>query len=195
MSHDDVDPTPEPVLYLGDAALLSVFAKLFKDHVVPAIDEKIAAVKGPLLAAYDDPESGTKSVDAKVNGVAVATHTVAVSKDKYEVDDEDAFTAYAEEHGEAEAIIQARPAFRAKMLKLATYDKATGAIVDKTTGEVIPGITRIPGGKPTGSVSLRWKDGGREAVMEAFHKGELDSLLRGVPMLPAAPGSTPEQQQ
>ncbi|GGW95384.1 hypothetical protein [Streptomyces noursei] len=194
MSYDDVDQTPEPVLSLGDAALLSVFAKLFKDHVVPAIDEKIAAVKSPLLAAYDDPESSTKSIDAKVNGVAVATHTVAISKDKYVVDDEEAFNAFAEEHDEVEVIIQARPAFRDKMLKLAKYDKATGAIVDKSTGEVIPGITRIPGGKPTGSVSLRWKEGGQEAVLEAFHKGELDSLLRGVPMLPAAPDRSPMQQ-
>ncbi|GHF33818.1 hypothetical protein GCM10010218_13670 [Streptomyces mashuensis] len=188
MSYDDVKQTPEPALSLGDAALLSVFAKLFKDHVVPAIDEKIAAVKGPLLAAYDDPESSTKSVDAKVNGVAVATHTVAISKDKYVVGDEDVFNEFAEEKGEAEAIIQARPAFRDAMIKRAAYDKATGEIVDKLTGEVIPGLTRIPGGKPTGSVSLRWKDGGQEAVMEAFHEGQLDGLLRGVPMLPAAPG-------
>ncbi|MGG2460105.1 hypothetical protein ACO0M4_09845 [Streptomyces sp. RGM 3693] len=193
MSHDDVDQTPEPTLSLGDAALLSAFAKLFKDHVVPAIDEKIAAVKGPLLAAYDNPESSTKSVDVKVNGIAVATHTVAISKDKYVIDDEDAFNAYAEECDEVEVIIQARPAFRDKMLKLAKHDKATGAIVDETTGEVIPGIARIPGGKPTGTVSLRWKDSGQDAVLEAFHNGELDALLRGVPMIPAAPGCRPGQ--
>ncbi|MDI3407702.1 hypothetical protein [Streptomyces cavernicola] len=192
MSYDDVDQTPEPVLSLGDAALLSVFAKLFKDQVVPAIDEKIAAVKGPLLAAYDAPESSTKSIDAKVNGVPVASHTVAVSKDKYVVEDEEAFTAFAESRDEVEVIIQARPAFRDKMLKLAKQDKATGAIVDKSTGEVIPGITRTPGGRPTGSVSLHWKDGGKEAVLDAFHKGELDSLLRGVPMLPAAADRKPE---
>lgn len=194
MSFDDVEETPEPTLSLGDAALLSVFAKLFKEHVVPAIDEKIAAVKGPLLVAYGDPESSTKSVDAKVDGVAVATHTVAISKDKYVVGDEDAFTEFAEEKGEVEVIIQARPAFRDKMLKVARYDRATDTIVDKITGEVIPGITRIPGGKPTGSVTVSWKEGGREAVLDAFHKGQLDSLLRGVPMLPAAPGRTPEQQ-
>lgn len=151
-------------------------------------------MKSPLLAAYDDPESSTKSIDAKVHGVAVATHTVAISKDKYVVGDEEAFNAYAEDHGEVEVIIQARPAFRDKMLKLAKYDKATGAIVDKTTGEMIPGITRIPGGKPTGSVTLRWKEGGQETVLEAFRKGELDGLLRGVPMLPAAPDRSPEQQ-
>ncbi|WP_406153264.1 hypothetical protein OG217_05935 [Streptomyces sp. NBC_01023] len=194
MSYDDVDQTPEPALSLGDAALLSVFGKLFKDQVVPAIDEKIAAVKGPLLAAYDNPESSTKSIDAKVDGIAVATHTVAISKDKYAVGDEEAFTAFAEDRGEVEVIIRARPAFQDAMLKRAKYDKATGTIVDRLTGEVIPGITRIPGGKPTGSVSLRWKDGGQEAVMDAFHKGELDSLLRGVPMLPAAPAREPEQK-
>lgn len=187
MSYDTVDETPEPALSLGDAALLSVFAKLFKEHVVPAVDEKIAAVKGPLLTAYDNPDSSTKSVDAKVNGIAVATHTVAISKDKYVVGDADVFNAFAEERGEVEVIIQARPAFRDAVLKRAKYDKATGEIVDKTTGEVIPGITRIPGGRPTGTVSLTWKDGGQEAVMEAFHKGQLDGLLRGVPMLPAAP--------
>ncbi|MFG2865433.1 hypothetical protein [Streptomyces sioyaensis] len=187
MSYDDAVQAPEPALSLGDAALLSVFAKLFKDHVVPAIDEKIAAVKGPLLDAYENPESSTKSVDAKVNGVAVATHTVAISKDKYVVGDEDAFNEFAEEKGEAEVIIQARPAFRDAMIKRAIYDKATGVIVDKLTGEEIPGLTRIPGGKPTGSVALRWKEGGQEAVMEAFREGQLDGLLRGVPMLPAAP--------
>ncbi|MFE3139606.1 hypothetical protein [Streptomyces scopuliridis] len=191
---DDIEETAEPTLSLGDAALLSVFAKLFKEHVVPAIDEKIAAVKGPLLVAYDDPESSTKSVDAKVNGIAVATHTVAISKDKYVVGDEDAFNSFAEEHNEVEVIIQARPAFRDAMLKRAKYDKATDAIVDKLTGEMIPGIIRIPGGKPTGSVTLRWKEGGQEAVLEAFHEGQLDSLLRGVPMLPAAPGRDAEQQ-
>ncbi|NGO67873.1 hypothetical protein [Streptomyces boncukensis] len=186
MSYDDVDQTLQPTLSLGDAALLSVFAKLFKEHVVPAIDEKIAAVKGPLLDAYDGPDS-TSRVDAKVNGTAVATHTVAISKDKYVVDDEEAFTAFAEDRDEAEVIIQARPAFRDAMLKRAAYDKDSGAIVDKVTGEVIPGVKRIPGGKPTGSVALRWKEGGQEAVLEAFHKGQLDDLLRGVPMLPSAP--------
>ena len=187
MSYDDPEEKPQPALPLGDAALLSVFAKLFKDHIVPAIDEKIAAVKGPLLSAYDNPESSTKSVDAKVNGIAVATHTVAISKDKYIVGDEDLFNAFAEEHGEVEVIIQARPAFRDKMLKRAKYDRATDSIVDKLTGEVVPGITRIPGGKPTGTVTLSWKEGGQEAVLEAYEQGQLDSLLRGVPMLPVAP--------
>ncbi|WP_030777701.1 hypothetical protein [Streptomyces sp. NRRL S-920] len=187
MSYEDADQTPVPALSLGDAALLSVFAKVFKESVVPAIDEKIAAVKVPLLAAYDDPDSSTKSVDAKVNGVAVATHTVAFSRDKYDVSDEDAFTEFAEEHGEVEVIIRARPAFRTAMLKRATYDKATGDIVDKLTGEVIPGVVRIPGGKPTGTITTTWKDGGKEALMEAFYAGDLDGLLRGVPMLPAAP--------
>ncbi|MFE0058640.1 hypothetical protein [Streptomyces sp. NPDC059003] len=195
MSYDDTEEMPQSALSLGDAALLSVFAKLFKDHVVPAIDEKIAAVKGPLLVAYDNPDSSTKSVDAKVDGVAVATHTVAISKDKYVVGDADAFNAYAEERGEVEVIIQARPAFRDSMLKRAKYDKETDAIVDKQTGEVIPGITRIPGGKPTGSVTTTWKEGGREAVMEAFHEGRLDGLLRGVPMLPGPPNRVTEQQQ
>ncbi|MGI5337637.1 hypothetical protein ACQEVS_09700 [Streptomyces sp. CA-181903] len=192
MSYDDAT-TPEPALSLGDAALLSVFAKLFKDRVVPVIDEKIAAVKGPLLAAYDDPDSSTKSIDAKVGGVAVATYTVAVSKDKYVVGDEEAFTEFAEEKGEAEVIIRARPAFRDAMIKRAKYDTATGAIVDKATGEVIPGLTRIPGGKPTGSVTCSWKDDGQEAVLEAFHNGQLDGLLRGVPMLPAAPRRDAQQ--
>ncbi|MFG2141811.1 hypothetical protein [Streptomyces sp. NPDC048650] len=185
MSYDDADQTPEPVLALGDAALLSVFAKLFKEHVIPAIDEKIAAVKSPLLTAYDGP-TGQGRVDAKVNGITVATHTVAISKDKYVIGDEDVFNEFAEEKGEAEAIIQARPSFRDAMLKRAKFDKDTGVIVDKLTGEVIPGITRIPGGKPTGSVTLSWKEGGQDAVMEAYQKGQLDGLLHGVPMLPAA---------
>ncbi|MGW1275471.1 hypothetical protein ACWD4V_00745 [Streptomyces tsukubensis] len=195
MSFDDAATHPEPALSLGDTALLSAFAKLFKDTVVPAIDVKAAAVKVPLINAYEDPESGIKSVDVKVGGIAVATHTVSVAKDKYQVGDEEAFTAYAEECGEAEVIIRARPAFLAAKLKDATYDKATGQIVDKTTGELIPGVVRIPGGKATGSVSLTWKDGGREAVMDAFHRGELDALLRGVPMLPPAPGRVAGQQQ
>lgn len=193
MSYDDADQPSEPVLSLGEAALLSVFAKLFKDHVIPAIDDKIAAVKGPLLSAYNDPDNGSKSIDAKVNGVAVATHTVAVSKDKYVVGDEDAFTEFADSKGEVEGIIRVRPAFEDAMLKRVTFDKETGEIVDKYTGEVVPGITRIPGGTATGSVSLRWKDGGKDAVMEAFHKRELDALLRGVPMLPAPPARDPQQ--
>ncbi|AKN68782.1 hypothetical protein QR97_02265 [Streptomyces sp. PBH53] len=187
MSNDAASGAPETALPLGDAALLSAFAKLFKEEVVPAIDERIAAVRGPLLEAYDGP-TGQRSVDAKVNGVAVATHTVAISKDKFVIGDEDAFTAFAEERGEAEVIIQARPAFREAMLKRATYDKDTGTIVDKLTGEVIPGISRIPGGKPTGSVTFRWKEDGKEAVMDAFRSGQLDALLRGVPMLPAPGG-------
>ncbi|WP_413100934.1 hypothetical protein [Streptomyces sp. Inha503] len=185
MSHEDADQKPDIALPLGDAALLSVFAKLFKAHVVPAIDDRIATVKAPLLDAYDGP-TGQRSVDAKVNGIAVATHTVAISKDKYEVGDEEAFTAFAEEHGEIEVIIQARPAFRDAMLKRATYDKDSDTVVDKLTGEVIPGVNHIPGGKPTGTVTLSWKPGGQEAVLEAYHKGQLHGLLRGIPMLPAA---------
>ncbi|MYW67113.1 hypothetical protein GTY65_24035 [Streptomyces sp. SID8379] len=190
MSHDAAEQ-PQPDMSLGDVALLSAFAKLFKDHVVPAIDKKIAAVKTPLLAAYDDPERGTKSIDVKVNGVAVATQTVSVSRDKYDVADDDKFNEFAEECGEAEVIIQARPSFREAMIKRAKFDKETGQIVDKLTGQVIPGMVRIPGGKPTGSVSLTWKDGGKEAVVDAYHSGQLHSLLSGVPMLPAPPGAEP----
>ncbi|MFD3514932.1 hypothetical protein [Streptomyces sp. NPDC058657] len=192
MSNDDAEQIQESALSLGDAALLSVFAKLFKERVVPAIDERIAAVKGPLLSAYEGP-SGQGRVDAKVNGFTVATHTVAISKDKYTVSDEDAFTAFAEEHDEIEAIIRARPAFRDAMLKRAKFDKASGTIVDKLTGEEIPGISRTPGGKPTGTVTLSWKEGGEEAVLEAYANGQLDGLLRGVPMLPVAPARDGEQ--
>ncbi|MFZ3557234.1 hypothetical protein [Streptomyces sp. BH055] len=193
MSHTDDEQTPPP-LSLGDAALLSAVMKLFKDAMVPAIDERIAAVKAPLLAAYADPERGIKSIDAKVNGVAVATQTVGVSRDKYDVADEDAFTEFVEENypTEVEAIIRARPSFRDAMIKRATFDKASGQVVDKLTGQVIPGVTRIPGGDPTGNVSLRWKDGGREAVMEAYHSGHLRGLLSGVPMLPPSPPAQAE---
>ncbi|WP_435059434.1 hypothetical protein [Streptomyces sp. bgisy060] len=189
MSHDAGQTPQTPPLSLGDAALLSAFAKLFKDYVVPEIDTRIAAVKGPLLAAYADPDRGTKSLDVKVDGVAVATHTVAVSKDKYEVADEEEFTAFAEESGEVEVIIRARPAFREAKLKQARYDKATDTIYDKVTGEPIPGLRRIPGGEPTGSVGLTWKDGGKDALKAAYLSGQLRSLLDGVPMLP-----TSEQQ-
>ncbi|MFK0290714.1 hypothetical protein ACIQU6_09575 [Streptomyces sp. NPDC090442] len=184
MSHD-ADTTPGSNLPLGDAALLAVFAKLVREHVTSALDERIAAVKAPLLDAYQGP-TGQRSVDAKVNGVAVATHTVALAKDKYEIGDEDAFTAFAEECGEVEVIIQARPAFRTAALKRAAYDKDTDTIVDKYTGEVIPGLTRTPGGTPTGTVSLSWKDGGRDTVLDAYHTGQLNGLLRGIPMLPVA---------
>ncbi|MFI1012687.1 hypothetical protein [Streptomyces sp. NPDC020965] len=194
MSLDDIEDTQEPVLSLGDAALLSAFAKLYKERIVPEIDVKIGGVKGPLLTAYDDPDRSTKSIDVKVGGIPVATHTVAISQDKFDVGDEDAFTAFAEEHDEIEVIIRARPAFRAATLKRAKYDKATNSIVDKRSGEVIPGITRTPGGQPTGTVTLTWKEGGQETLMEAFRKGQLDSLLRGVPMLPAQQGRDAEQQ-
>ncbi|MEW1700127.1 hypothetical protein [Streptomyces sp. NPDC091278] len=174
-----------PDLSLGDAALVSAFAKLFKLRVTPRIGEKADTVKGPLLAAYADPDSGIKSVDVKVGGVAVATHTVIVSKDSYEVADEDAFTAFAEERGEVEVIIRARPAFRNGMLSRAVHDKATGTVVHKDTGEVIPGLRCIPGGVPTGSFTTTWKEGGQALLEEAYTSGQLHGVLNGVPMLPA----------
>ncbi|WP_086825694.1 hypothetical protein [Streptomyces sp. NRRL B-24572] len=183
---NDAGQTTETSLSLGDAALLSAFAKLFKSRVVPQIDAKADAVKAPLLAAYEDPDSGIKSIDVRIGGVPVATHTVSVSRGKYEVGDEEKFTAYADDCGEAEAIIQVRPAFRDAMLKRAAYDKATGNVVDKITGEVIPGVRYIPGGQPTGSISTTWKDGGQEALEAAYASGQLSGLLNGVPMLPAS---------
>ncbi|MEU8540926.1 hypothetical protein AB0C52_13215 [Streptomyces sp. NPDC048717] len=182
---NDAGQTAETHLSLGDAALMSAFAKFLRGRVVPQIDAKVDTVKAPLLAAYKDPDSGIKSIDAKIGGVPVATHTVAVSKGKCEVADEEEFMAYAEECGEVEAIIQVRPAFRDAALKRATYDKATGSVIDKVTGEIIPGVRYIPGGQVTGSISTTWKDGGQEALEAAYISGQLRSLLGGVPMLPA----------
>ncbi|MFF0481992.1 hypothetical protein [Streptomyces sp. NPDC004435] len=186
---NDAGQTTETPLSLGDAALLSAFAKHFRTRVVPLIDEKADAVKAPLLAAYADPDSGIKSIDVRIGGVPIATHTVSVSRGKYEVADEEKFAAFADDCGECEVIIQVRPAFRDAMLKRAVYDKTTGIVVDKLTGEPIPGLRYIPGGKATGSISTKWKDGGQEVLEAAYASGQLRSLLNGVPMLPA-----PEQQ-
>ncbi|NEA53612.1 hypothetical protein G3I60_05425 [Streptomyces sp. SID13666] len=184
MSHDST--TPDTDLSLGEHAIIAAATKLLGEHIAPVLSAKTDAPRALLLDAYDSPDA-TKSVDAKVDGVAVGTYTVALTRPKFQIGDMGAFEALATEHGEMEIIVRVRPAFVEAMLKAAAWDKSTGTVVHKQTGEILPGITYVPGGTPKG-VTFSWKTDGKDTLYEAIQAGKLNRLLRDVPMLPAPTG-------
>ena len=176
------NPNEAPPRSLGELALIAAATRVVKERVTPHFTANDADAKAALIAAYLGSD-GTRSVQAKVDGVPVATLTVSVPKPKFTVSDPDQFLTYADEQGETEIIVRPKPKFQEAVLKRAVLDEETGQVVDKRTGEVIPGVTRIPGGQPS-QASLTWNDDGFERLERAMKDGSLRHILGGMPQLP-----------
>ncbi|MFI5990308.1 hypothetical protein ACIBAC_00440 [Streptomyces sp. NPDC051362] len=170
-----------PAPSLATLGLIGAVARAMTEHQTAVIAPKVDAVKDPLVDAFLRSKQGDLTIE--VGGEEVGRYTVNKSRDKIVIDDEAAFDAFAEEKGEYDVRIVRKPSFEKAVLGRVTRDAETGAIVDPATGEIVPGLKFVAGGKPTGSVRWTWKTfkgqaTGWIALMAAIQRGDLTDLLR-----------------
>lgn len=196
MSHDVADGTQAeqsaPTPNLVNLGLVGAVARAMAEHQTATIAPKVDAVKDPLVEAF----AGRKHSDLTIElgGEEVGRYKVNLTRDRIAVTDEAAFDKYAEDKGEYDIVFVRKSSFEAAVLKRATRDPETGVIYDSETGELIPGLEFVPGGKPTGTVRFTWKtfkgqQTGKAVLMTALMRGDLDELLRETPEL--LPGTQP----
>ncbi|MFJ2745292.1 hypothetical protein ACIO3O_37175 [Streptomyces sp. NPDC087440] len=186
-----IDGTPDEQLQneepLTQVGLLGALARLANERTTSVFTPHLDAPKARLVKAYA--EDGQPGVVVKVGGEVVGKYTVNTSKPKIVVDEEneEALDAYAEQHEGIEVIIRRNPVWEEALLKHCTRDDETGEIVDTRTGEVVPGLKYESGGKATGNITFTWaeKEVGRNRLLQAWQRGELDHMLTGVPELMA----------
>ncbi|MEU1592753.1 hypothetical protein ABZ468_07805 [Streptomyces sp. NPDC005708] len=193
MSNDVADGTQaeqSTVLTLSDLGLIGAVASAMEDHQKNVIQPKKDAPKELLLQGFI--ESKQSDLVVEIDGEEVGTYKVATTNPKFVVDDEKAFDRYAEEKGEVDIVIVRKASFEKAVLGAARRDPETGAIFDSRTGEIIPGLKYLPGGKPTGTVRWTWKtfkgeQVGKAVLMAAIKRGDLNHILRETPeLLPGA---------
>jgi hypothetical protein len=172
---------------LRDAATRVAVLKALRDQIDAEYNAARGELTGELLAAWREQRQDRAPAELP-DGSTVATVSLTKPKDTLAVVDERAFTAWAKTAHPEEVTVEMRVAVRSsyRSALLAEMTK-TGAIVDPQTGEVVPGVALLPGGEPS-TFSLRFAKGGREAVAEAWRRGDLTELVDGTPALPAESG-------
>ncbi|MFD7764092.1 hypothetical protein [Streptomyces microflavus] len=181
MSAQPDEGAPAPAVAPGDLALRAAVAYRVK--------ARINAICDPVIEANADnikTTKGLRSVTAEMpletGGTAmVGTFTRSISKAKFVVEDPGLLLDYADEKGETEYVI--RPAFLTSLMGRLRHDAKTGAIIDSTTGELVPGIAYEPGGVTT-SVKPSWNSAGTGALDERL--GFLVGALEELPELTSA---------
>ncbi|HET6633477.1 MAG TPA: hypothetical protein VFH77_00465 [Streptomyces sp.] len=146
---------------MKELALREAELKTFAD----AVAAELKAVKAEMQTALE--ESGASQVPAVLDdGTKVATVSLSTPKPTASVVDEDAFTAWVEEHSpdNVQTVTQVRPAYRSALLADMTKARAT-EWVDTESGEVheVPGV-EIRTGRVT-SHSVRLAKDGAEAIV------------------------------
>ncbi|MFD7829365.1 hypothetical protein [Streptomyces sp. MJM8645] len=156
------------------ATMLNLMAGRFKElAAVATTDFKAAALK-----QYE--AEGVKSVTTKIGGEKVITWTVKEPKASgtVVVADRSALTDWVHvnhpEHAGWEATIIG--AFETVLLGLAVFDKESGTVVHRDTGEVLPGLAWTPSPPPS-SIAPSWTKDGREQVMEHLRTGAIAELM------------------
>ncbi|MFI8206700.1 hypothetical protein [Streptomyces sp. NPDC085937] len=198
MSHDVTEDTQseEPQgIPLSTLALVGALARAMEEHQQKVIKPRKDAPRDPLVEDFQATKRPELVVE--VGGEKVGHYKVNTTKDRFEVADAAAFEAYAEEKDEIDIVIVPKPAFVNAVLAHAQRDPETGTIFDSRTGEVVPGIKFVPGGKPTGTVTWTWNKHkgqpiGKAVLLAAYRRGELNEYLRETPeLLPTAqPGAS-----
>lgn len=151
---------------LRAAALKPAVLKVLGD----AIAEAIATAKQAVRDGFNE-TGASQTVAALPDGTKVATVSLAgEGKKSASVTSPRALLAWVLAHhpGETETII--RDSYLKKLLETA---KAEGRAIDPATGELVPGITV---GDASPYVSVRFKTGGREAIIAAWQRGELTDI-------------------
>lgn len=192
MPIDATEPHDQPAMPMEDVALIAAFARLFAEEIGPAIQARMDDLNPRLIEAYE--QSGQNGIVAKVGDLVAAKYTVNVTRPRVEVGDEEAFDVYAENHGGQQAIIRRDPVWEKALLKSVQYDSETGVFVDPRTGEVVPGLKYVPGGRATGNITHTWADRGvgRQILRDAWASGQFRHLFADVLELTA--GQQPSEQ-
>lgn len=141
-----------------------------------------------LVEKYE--ESGNKSFDVLLPwGEKVGSISLAQGKAENKVTDEAALFEYAEQQ---EAIVtetvprKVIPAKKITRLNKEWFDSLVknaiegdgGELIDPATGEVVPGLTRVPAPAPD-KFSVRYEPNGREKLALAYKRGQLNQLAQG----------------
>ncbi|MGP4048274.1 hypothetical protein [Streptomyces sp. 2A115] len=182
-------------LPLTSLALIGALARAMEDHQREVIKPRKDAPRDPLIQGFEATKQ--PSLVVEIDGEEVGHYKVNLTKDRFEIEDQAKFDEYAEDKGEIDIVITAKPAFVDAVLAYAHRNPETGTIFDSRTGEEIPGIKYVPGGKPTGTVTWTWKKFkgqpiGKGVLLAAYKRGRLNELLRETPeLLPKAqPGAS-----
>ncbi|MGY1502882.1 hypothetical protein ACW4TU_41010 [Streptomyces sp. QTS52] len=193
---DDGNQGEETVgLPLTSLALIGALARAMEDHQREVIKPRKDAPRDPLIQGFEATKQ--PSLVVEIDGEEVGHYKVNLTGDRFEIEDRAKFDEYAEDKGEIDIVITAKPAFVDAVLAHAHRNPETGTVFDSRTGEEIPGIKYMPGGKPTGTVTWTWKKFkgqpiGKGVLLAAYKRGRLNELLRETPeLLPKAqPGAS-----
>lgn len=152
-SAEQTPPGPAPDQLALNAAVATRVMAYWKAICQPVIDANKAYIR-------DNP--GIPGTVAAIDGVRAASFTESTKQPYYEITDDRAFLEWADAQGETVWVV--RESFVDAILKKrATWDKATRECVDSETGEVIPGVTRNPGGTHI-SVTHKFTAAGEEHI-------------------------------
>lgn len=172
-------------------ALIKTFADALMDYMKDARGEHLEQ----LLEKYQ--EEGTKSFAVVLpDGTRVGNITLPEGKPSDQTVDEAALFEWAEAQGGID--VEVIPATRKRTVKkvraswLAERMKNAvegddGDLIDVASGEVIPGVKRVPGKAP-GSFTITYAKDGREKIATAYRRGLLNDLAEGsaLPQIEAA---------
>jgi hypothetical protein len=159
---------------LNDATLRVAILKVLADEVAG----RLTAEKSGAHAGFTG-TGATQAVPQLPDGTRVATVSLAgAGKKTASVTGPNALLAWVLENhpGETETVV--RDSYLKKLLDTA---KSKGRAIDPATGQVVPGITVSDGSE---YLSVRFKPGGREAIVAAWLRGDLaDIELVAVPAI------------
>lgn len=153
-----------------------------------AIDAELSGSRADVLDGLLDAKAslGVKSVDVTLpDGTKVASVTLTEPKGRIAVTNDEAFARYVLDRWPDEVAMTVRSAWQKKLLAR-LKDAGDGDVVDPETGELVDGVTAYPPADPS-SFSLRYADGGRERIADAYRNGQLGELADLTPQTPAIP--------
>jgi hypothetical protein len=150
---------------LKNITLQACVLKVLSDEITG----RIQVLKDAAEAGFN--ATGTsQSVPELPDGTKVATASLSGGGPSASVADENALLAWVEANHPGELVTSVRPSYKEKLLAAA---KEAGRPVDPATGEVVPGITVS---KSTPFISLRFKRGGKDAIVAAYRAGQLADI-------------------
>jgi hypothetical protein len=151
---------------LKNATLHITVLKVLADEITA----RLTAVKEEAKAAFLDC-GATGAAPELPDGTKVATVTLAgADKRSASVTSPNLLLAWVAENHPGEIVKAVRDSYLQKLLDTA---KAEGRAIDPATGELVPGIT-VSDASPY--LSVRFKPGGREAVVAAWRAGQLADI-------------------
>ncbi|WNZ15000.1 hypothetical protein [Streptomyces sp. 11x1] len=177
MSQDSA--TVADVVETGNLDRDALLMRFIKSVVDERYEDLLSAADAARLAEYA--EKDTTTVKPKFGDLVLGSRTVAEPKDKLIIDDEQAFTSWAERdnHGTWKFIVD--PTWKNATLRYATWDEANQVAVTKT-GEVIPGV-KLQKAPPPSSVTQKPSPDAFAKLGEMLRSGQFAVDLRA--LLPA----------